>query len=120
MKRRSHLALVMAVFLLSSLGCFCCGINFGGPRVAWPWGLRGSGRMAEEERPVSGIIGVDLATFGDLTIEVGEQEGLSIEAEDNLIPYCEPTTHRLSKKVNMNRQRIADMKGQGNRQQYQH
>jgi hypothetical protein len=28
--------------------------------------------------------------------------------------------HRLSKKVNMNRQRIADMKIQGNRQQCQH
>lgn len=38
----------------------------------------------------------------------------------NKILNCEPTTHRLSIKVNMNRQRMADMKVQGNRQQYQH
>ena len=47
----------------------------------------------------------------------GPQLETEITAE---VVTCEPTTHRLSKKVNMNRQRIADMKVQGNRQQYRH
>jgi hypothetical protein len=46
---------------------------------------RGSGRMISEQRTVSGINGVSLATTGDLLIEVGNYESLRIEADDNLI-----------------------------------
>lgn len=51
--------------------------------------VHGSGKMASEERPVSGITSVTLTTLGDLTITIGDQEKLSIEAEDNLLPYIE-------------------------------
>jgi hypothetical protein len=49
----------------------------------------GSGRVVEEEREVSGFTGVEMATFGDLYIETGDEEKLRIEAEDNLIRYFE-------------------------------
>lgn len=51
--------------------------------------VRGSGRLTEEERPVSGLTGVELATFGDLSIQVGDKEELRIEAEHNLMRYIE-------------------------------
>jgi len=47
----------------------------------------GSGNVVEEPRQVSGISGVNLATIGDLTIELGETEAFSITADDNLMQY---------------------------------
>jgi hypothetical protein len=49
--------------------------------------VRGSGNVVSEERPVSGIDLVSLATEGDMTIQVGDEEKLTVEAEDNLLPY---------------------------------
>jgi hypothetical protein len=49
--------------------------------------VRGSGNVVSEERPVSGIDLVSLETEGDMTIQVGDEERLTVEAEDNLLPY---------------------------------
>ncbi len=49
----------------------------------------GSGEVVEETRAVSGVSGVELATLGHLTIEVGDMESFRIEAEDNLMEYLE-------------------------------
>ena len=49
--------------------------------------VRGSGEVVEEQRPVSGIKSVRLANQGDVFIELGEEETLVIEAEDNLLEY---------------------------------
>lgn len=51
--------------------------------------VRGSGTTAREERAVQNVRGVTLATLGDLTIELGDEEALVIEAEDNLLPHLE-------------------------------
>jgi len=51
--------------------------------------IQGSGKSASEDRPVQGISGVELTTFGDLTIQLGDQETLRIEADDNLLSYIE-------------------------------
>jgi hypothetical protein len=51
--------------------------------------VRGSGNVVEEERSVSGVRVVELATIGRLQIEVGERERLRIEGEDNLLPQIE-------------------------------
>jgi len=51
--------------------------------------VRGSGDVVEESRAVSGITGVELATLGNLTIELGDAESFRIEAEDNLMEYLE-------------------------------
>ena len=50
-------------------------------------GVRGSGKVASEERPVSEINKVTLAMDGEMTIQVGDEERLTVEAEDNLLPY---------------------------------
>lgn len=46
----------------------------------------GSGKMVSEAREVSGFDAVALSGGGDLTIIQGENEGLTIQAEDNLLP----------------------------------
>ncbi len=57
--------------------------------VAGRQAVRGSGNVVSETRPVSGITGVGHGTIGDLTITLGETETLTVEAEDNLLPYLE-------------------------------
>ena len=80
-KQALILWLVSAVVVASSLACTVSGMELGG--------IRGSGRVVEEVREVSAFTGVELATWGNLTIEVGEKEELRIQAEDNVIEYLE-------------------------------
>jgi len=52
-----------------------------------PWtGVRGSGRLATESRPVRDIYGVALSGAGRLIIEQTGRESLEITAEDNILP----------------------------------
>ena len=46
----------------------------------------GSGHLATEARNVSGFHAVELASDGDLIITQGNTEGLTVEAEDNILP----------------------------------
>lgn len=52
---------------------------------------RGSGKMITESRPVSNFQRVDLSGIGELNITQGETESLTIEADDNLMPYIKTT-----------------------------
>ena len=82
MKRQALIVwLVSAAVVASSLACTVSGMELGG--------VRGSGHVVEEVREVSAFTGVELATWGNLTIEVGEKEELRIQAEDNVIEYLE-------------------------------
>ncbi len=58
-----------------------CGVFGGQGRV-----IRGSGNLATETRPVSGLSGVALLGQGEVVVTQGATEGLTIEAEDNLLP----------------------------------
>lgn len=49
--------------------------------------ITGSGHIVSEDRQVSGFTAVTLAASGDLTLTQGEAEALTIEADDNLLPY---------------------------------
>lgn len=49
--------------------------------------IKGSGKLAQESRILRDIREVDLSGIGNLHIELGEDEGLRIEAEDNLVQY---------------------------------
>lgn len=64
-------------------------LALGGCAIDTPRTVRGNGVVVTEERAVSGVTGVELATLGDLTIVLGEAESLQIEAEENLLPYLE-------------------------------
>ena len=48
--------------------------------------VRGSGNLITEERDVSGFNKVSVSGSGNLYIEQGEEEALTIEAEDNILP----------------------------------
>lgn len=54
-----------------------------------PQGIRGSGRLTEEERDVGAFTAVQLGSFGTVNIEIGDTEELVVEAEDNLIEFIE-------------------------------
>jgi hypothetical protein len=69
---------ILPVVAISLSGCEMMDPNF--ERV------RGSGRLASEERQVFGFDRVHFAAVGDLRIEQGGRESLKIEAEDNILP----------------------------------
>jgi len=66
------LLLVTGVFALSA-----CGLRM----------VRGSGKVVEESRPVSGFDSVASSGSGDVIITQGDEESLKIEAEENLMRY---------------------------------
>jgi len=49
--------------------------------------VRGSGNVITEKREVKGIDSIQLSTLGKLEIIQGEEEGLEINAEENLLPH---------------------------------
>lgn len=48
--------------------------------------VRGSGELISKNRPVSGVSRVNYTAPGRLEIKLGEQEGLVVEAEENIVP----------------------------------
>ena len=56
--------------------------------------VTGSGKLATETRAVAGEHGVELASVGGLIITQGDNEGLVIEAEDNLLPLIESDVNK--------------------------
>lgn len=83
MNKRISLLIALIILLLSNLACQAI-INREGVNQAI-----GSGKVVQEERPVSGINSVLVANQGDLQIVIGDEESLVIEAEDNLMEYLE-------------------------------
>lgn len=74
---------IILVLSLSSLACSVT-INRGESNQ-----VTGSGNVIQEERQLSGVTSVRVANQGDLQIELGDQEKLVIEAEDNLMDYIQ-------------------------------
>ena len=83
--RRGGSVLTLACILI------LCAATLGACTVTIGDTVRGSGNVTSEDRPVSGISGVALTTVGELIIEMGDQESLRIEAEDNLLQYFQTT-----------------------------
>jgi hypothetical protein len=76
---RKHIRYLLP--LVAVLFCACEGFDLASEQ------LRGSGKVATEQRPVLGTNAVTLAGVGALRIEVGDQESLRIEADDNILPH---------------------------------
>lgn len=72
------------ILLVLGIGILLSACMNGMPNV-----VRGSGKLSTTTQELSGVTGVQLATLGDLTILLGNQESLVIEAEDNLLPLFE-------------------------------
>lgn len=74
-----RLTLVVLALLLANAAC-----NVGFPRV-----VRGSGNIATKSFDVSGFDQVELGMFGDVHIEQGDSESLTVETDDNILPLLE-------------------------------
>jgi hypothetical protein len=68
-------------FALATLLLAACFSGMRGPSI------RGSGNVKTEPRAASGFNAVELAGIGKLLVEQTGRESLSVEAEDNLLPY---------------------------------
>ena len=80
-----------AVLALTLLACQVGGWTIDVP--ATTTAVQGSGGVAEEERDVSGFTGLTLAGIGDVIVELGDEEALTVEAEENLLQYLETEVH---------------------------
>jgi hypothetical protein len=69
--------LLSGMAILSAVGLSACGLSI----------VRGSGNVVSESRQVSGFDEVSLAGSGDVFVTQGDQEGLKIDAEDNVMPF---------------------------------
>jgi hypothetical protein len=71
--------LIIGLFLISA-----CGLStiLGSQEV-----ITGSGNVVTENRPVSGFDGVSHTGIGRVIITQGDQESLTIEADDNILEY---------------------------------
>jgi hypothetical protein len=77
---KKRLIILLVISILATLTLSACSIGET---------IDGSGNVVEEDRTVSDVSGVNLATIGKLTIEIGDSESLRIEAEDNLLEHLE-------------------------------
>jgi len=60
--------------------------------ATWSWGseqVQGSGRIVKQARQVSGFTGLSLAVPARVELRIGDSEGVTIEADDNLLPLLE-------------------------------
>ena len=78
----------LVAFSVLSLVTLACSISINMPVAKQ---VRGSGNVIMVERQVSGFHAVSLAGIGELHIEVGDEEKLLIQAEDNLLEYIDTT-----------------------------
>jgi Putative auto-transporter adhesin, head GIN domain len=77
---------ILAVFVLLA-SSLACGLNVGS--ISSGNSIGGSGKVVTQTRDVSNISSVEIALPGTLHITMGDQEALTIEAEDNLMDYIE-------------------------------
>jgi hypothetical protein len=73
----------------------------GGRGMGGIGGARGSGRLTTERREVHGIERVNFAGVGDLIVELGPAESLTVEAEDNVLPIIRTEVHDGTLRIRM-------------------
>jgi hypothetical protein len=56
--------------------------------------LSGSGRIKSEDRAVSGFTGISLFVDGSVEIQQDEAEGVTVEADENILPLIETVVER--------------------------
>ena len=71
------------ITLAATLLLSACGIHI----------VNGSGKVVTEPRAVSDFTAVEFSGFGELTLVQGETEALTIETDDNLLPYIKTTVN---------------------------
>ncbi|MBD3336501.1 MAG: hypothetical protein GF355_13395 [Candidatus Eisenbacteria bacterium] len=82
MRRRQLMAGAMAGALIVAGGSAGCVVEIGET-------VEGSGSVKQVERSAAGFHGVALSAACDVIVEQGEEEGVSIRGEENLLEYIE-------------------------------
>ncbi len=80
---RTKPVLLLVIFALAAVTMAC------GYTITLPGSIVGSGVIVQEARPVSSFSRIDFGGIGNLYVELGDTESLTIEAEDNLLQYLE-------------------------------
>lgn len=75
---------VVACTLLLALVLSACGLRV----------VNGSGHVVSEQRAVSNFTALDFNGLGELTLVHGDNESLTIETDDNLLPYITTTVNQ--------------------------
>ncbi len=75
--------ITLTIFGLMLTGCTVNGIHIDVPANT----INGSGKVVTEPRDVTGYSSVDMQSIGNLTITQGNEESLTIKADENLLPY---------------------------------
>jgi hypothetical protein len=81
--KAKKLVLILAVVALT-LSTMACGMNFYLPRT-----IKGNGNVVEESRSIGSFSELDFQGIGNIYVSYGDEESLTIEAEENLLPYLE-------------------------------
>lgn len=79
--KRISLFFVLPLVVLTLMACRLSGININRTVIT------GSGDTKTEERSVKDVERVSLRESGDMTIIQGDEEGLTVEADENILPY---------------------------------
>jgi len=75
----------------------------------WNWGgeqVQGSGRVVKQARQVGNFNGLSLGLPGHLELRIGNSEGVTIEADDNLLPLIETVVENGSLKIRPNKRNL--------------
>jgi len=91
--RRSFLAACVAASLAGTAHVAAAPWNWGGEQV------QGSGHIVKQARQVGNFNGLSLGLPGHLELRIGSSEGVTIEADDNLLPLIETVVENGSLKI---------------------
>lgn len=78
----------LVICALASLSV-ACGCNLGAVFSDLIGVTQGIGKSVKEDREIAGVRAVEISNQGDLFIELGEDESLVIEAQENLLPFIQ-------------------------------
>ncbi len=84
---KTRLALLSMV-LIAALLAGCGDLAIGGKT---PRTIQASNTFASEDRPVSGFHAIAISTVGNVLLSQGEEESLTIQGSDNVIPLIKTT-----------------------------
>jgi len=76
--------ILITILNVMAMATLACQFTINTPRA-----VSGNGDVSQEDRSVSGFDSLEINGLGDVTVELGEEESLTIEAEENLLPYLE-------------------------------
>jgi hypothetical protein len=85
--RKLNMQPVYLMFIALAFLSMACGCNLGSIFSGVVGAVQGSGSSVEEAREINGIRAVEISNQGDLFVQIGEQESLIIEAQEDLLPY---------------------------------